>query len=152
MGEQATGPEIQSRAAAILQQVKEMGYRITGSRRLILAEILSQEGHFTAQQITERVHHRHSSIGRSTIFRTFDLLLELGFVQKIHLESGEHGYVICDRSHHHHLVCSDCGAVFDFAESLIENTLYKIAARRHFKIDSHALEIYGRCAGCSRRV
>ena len=53
--------------------------------------------------------------------------------------------------HHHHLVCSECGAVSDFASGDLEGLLDDIARRTGYRVDAHRLEVYGLCPDCRAR-
>ena len=85
------------------------GYRLTEPRRALAALIADQDGHFTAAELVVAARDRRLGIGRATVFRTLDVLTEVGAVERLDLPSGEHAYVGCEPAHHHHVVCSRCG-------------------------------------------
>jgi Fur family ferric uptake transcriptional regulator len=73
-------------------------------------------------------------------------------VERVDLPSGDHAYVACEPAgHHHHLVCSTCGRSTEVAELGLDRTLDRIEASTGFQIESHRLELFGRCADCQRK-
>src|SRR5215212_1838772 len=61
--------------------LKDRGYRLTNQRRIIVHE-LEGERHLSAEEIYDRVKGGHPELGLSTVYRTLDLLTELGIVRK----------------------------------------------------------------------
>jgi Fur family ferric uptake transcriptional regulator len=91
-------------------------------------------------------------VGRATVFRTLKLLQEVGTVCQVVLDDGTLQYRLTPGGHHHHIVCSRCGAVNDFASCDIQGLLSEIADRTGYAIDAHRLEVYGRCAACRSTI
>lgn len=89
-------------------------------------------------------------VGRATVFRTLRLFQELGVVCQVVLDDGAVAYSLSSDGHHHHLVCSNCGAVRNFASTDIEDLLQKLARRTGYDVAAHRLEVYGRCAECQQ--
>ena len=95
----------------MIAALDDAGYRLTGRRREVAELIAAREGHFTAADLILDARSRRLAIGRATIFRALDLLTELKLLERLDLPEGEHAYVTCEPSHHHHVVCSSCGRV-----------------------------------------
>ena len=93
-------------AAPMIAALDDAGYRLTGRRREVAELIAAREGHFTAADLILDARSRRLAIGRATIFRALDLLTELKLLERLDLPEGEHAYVTCEPSHHHHVVCS----------------------------------------------
>ncbi len=138
--------------AEILEQLDKEGYRLTGPRRLVLEEVAGRDAPFTSADLWASVQRSAPSVGRATVFRTLDLLTKLGVVQRIHEDASGgrcHAYIVCDQSHHHHLICSGCGSVADFHEDRTLDALVReIERRTDFKVEGHRLELVGQCAEC----
>ena len=98
-------------AAPLVAAMGSAGYRLTEPRRAVAELIAAREGHFSAADLMDDARVRRLGIGRATIFRSLDLLTELGVLERLDLPSGEHAYVPCEPVHHHHVVCSACGRV-----------------------------------------
>ena len=93
----------------IVTALEGAGYRLTEPRRSLAALIADQDGHFTAADLVYAARDRRLGVGRATVFRTLEVLEEIGAVERLDLPSGEHAYVGCEPAHHHHIVCSGCG-------------------------------------------
>jgi Fur family ferric uptake transcriptional regulator len=132
----------------ITLKLEARGYRVTPSRRAVIAAALQQERHFTVDDLIARCR----GAGRATVFRTVRLLTELGVVCRVLLEDGSLHYRVSQRGHHHHLVCTDCGAVQDLDQCAITDLVRELAQSTGYEIDNHWLELYGRCAACRTRV
>jgi len=107
----------------------------------MVLEAVSTEQH----QSLDEIRARCPEVGLVTIYRTLDLLWEIGAVRRLDLGDGSRYELAAD--HHHHLICEECGRVVEFEECPIDvGTLP--TPRDGFEISSHSVEIYGRCAGC----
>jgi Fur family transcriptional regulator, ferric uptake regulator len=126
----------------------DAGYRLTEARRAIADLIERRTGHFTAADLVADARRRRMGIGRATIFRTLDVLAELAAVERIDLPTGEHAYVACEPSHHHHVVCSVCGRSQDIDDAGWRAVVSGIERRTGYRIDDHRLELFGRCPDC----
>lgn len=134
----------------LLQRVGRAGYRITTPRRAILEQIAACEGQFTASDVLQRVAAVTPEIGRATVFRTIELLLNLGALERVHTgDERRDAYVICRDGHHHHLVCSVCGTVAETAGCTIGEAVAAMARQAGYEVEHHWLEIVGRCPRCT---
>ncbi len=130
---------------ALERRVAGSGHRITAPRRTLLGSMQQLGDHFTAEELAAAA----PSVGRATVFRTLRLLQEIGTVCQVILDDGTLEYRLASGGHHHHVVCSACGAVDDFANADIEALLGALASLTGFTIEAHRLELYGRCARCT---
>ncbi len=126
------------------RRVTRYGRRLTAPRRALLGAMQQLGDHFTAEALLAAA----PEVGRATVFRTLRLLQEIGTLCQVVLDDGTVEYRLTSGGHHHHIVCSQCGAVNDFAACDIQDLLDEIASRTGYAIDSHRLEVYGRCAAC----
>ena len=126
----------------------EHGYRLTPARRLILSALADSGGHLSADELTERVRQRATGVGRMTVYRTLDLLCDLGLLRPVYQGTGAAHYILLEDGHHHHLVCSRCSRVVEFDECALGDLPARIAARYGFRVEGHLLELYGVCADC----
>ena len=135
-------------AAPFLTALERAGYRLTEPRREIAALIADRTGHFAAADIVEEARSRRLGIGRATVFRTLDALSEAGVVERIDLPSGEHAYLACEPTHHHHVVCKRCGQSRDVDDARVRSVVRDVARRTGYRIDDHRLELFGLCPDC----
>lgn len=133
---------------AISLNLEARGYRVTPSRRAVIAAILAQTGHFAADDLAARC----GGAGRATVFRTIRLLTELGVVCRVLLEDGSKHYMVSQRGHHHHLVCTACGKVQDLDQCAITDVVRELSEATGYEVEGHWLELYGRCAECRAKV
>ena len=134
--------------APLLTALDRSDYRLTAPRRAVAELIADRTGHFSAADLVDAAHARHLGVGRATIFRTLDLLIELGRLERIDLPSGEHAYVACEPTHHHHLVCSRCGRGVDIGDAGLRTLVREVARRTGYRVDDHRLELFGLCPDC----
>ncbi|MPZ98165.1 MAG: transcriptional repressor [Dehalococcoidia bacterium] len=120
------------------------GYRLTAPRRALLEAMQDLDDHFTAEDVVTAA----PEVGRATVFRTLRLMQDIGVVCQVVLDDGSVAYRLTSGGHHHHMVCSQCGAVADFTSHDIEDVLQQLADRTGYEIDAHRLEMYGRCPRC----
>jgi Fe2+ or Zn2+ uptake regulation protein len=133
----------------ILEQLRSRGFRNTGPRRAVVAAAARRRGRFTASDILEDV--RPQRVGRATVFRTLDLLADLGILERLHSDS-HHAYTLCSPEHHHHLVCTGCARVEEIVSPAAERVVRAIAQRAGFRVEGHLLEIVGLCQRCQQDV
>jgi Fur family transcriptional regulator, ferric uptake regulator len=133
----------------LAERLRCAGYKITPSRMAVL-EVIAQEGeHLNPNEVLDQAKAIHSGIGRATVYRTLELLTQLGIVRPIYV--GESGPIyIRAEGGHHHLVCSNCGRIVDFDRCASEEIAKELAAQHGFDITSHLLEFYGLCPDCQQ--
>lgn len=124
--------------------LKRSGHRLTGTR-LTVVEALDREQPCSIEELCTAV----PSVGRATVFRTMKLLQELDVVCRVPLEDGAARYRLSDSdAHHHHLVCRGCGAVQEFSDPALDRRIAARAEAADFRLEGHAVELYGTCANC----
>ncbi|MGI8999481.1 MAG: Fur family transcriptional regulator [Candidatus Limnocylindria bacterium] len=124
------------------------GERVT-QQRLIVADTLARAGRqLTAAQLYDQVRDRQPSLGRATVFRTVERLVEAGVARRLELEGHVYAYVACQPEHHHHLSCTSCGRVEEIPESWVKPIATRATERLGFEIDDARLDFYGRCSAC----
>ncbi len=126
------------RLGAMIGRIRGRGYKAT-PQRLAVLRALAEEQH----QSLEEIRARCPEVGMVTVYRTLDLLSEIGAVRRLELGDGLRFELAED--HHHHLVCESCGDVSEFEECPLDLRLLRDV---DFEISSHSLEIYGRCTVC----
>ena len=138
-------------ASEIVSAFETAGYRLTSPRRALAALIASRGGHFTAEDLLGESRRRRLGVTRATIFRSLDVLADLGVVERLDLPSGAHAFVACEPTHHHHVVCSSCGRTTGFDDPGIERIAKAIGRDTGYRIDTHRLELFGLCPACRKQ-
>jgi Fur family ferric uptake transcriptional regulator len=147
----------------VLASLSAKGHRVTGPRKAILDRITRYTQPFSAEQLWVDLggnpRNGTGPIGRATIYRTVDLLVDENWLARVHWSrsketaaESEHAYVPVDQGHQHHLVCKGCGLVVTFEGCDIDEVLGGLARRLNFRVDGHWLEAYGLCQACQRRT
>lgn len=130
--------------------LRKRGYRLTPQRQLVL-EAVERLEHSTPDDILAEVRKTANGVNISTVYRTLELLEELGLVSHAHLGHGAPTYHLADRHHHMHLVCRDCSGVIEADVSLASAFTDRLRDAFGFETDMKHFAIFGRCAKCSAR-
>lgn len=130
------------------QILRSRGYRLTNQRRVIVRE-LEGERHLSAEEIYDRVKEEHPELGLSTVYRTLDLLHELGIVRKEDFGEGYSRYELTTERMHHHARCRRCGKVIEFNEELMEYLTLQVERETGFITDSYEITLHGLCRECA---
>lgn len=133
------------------KDLRERGYRLTPQRQLVL-EAVDRLGHATPDDILCEVRRTASAVNVSTVYRTLELLEELGLVSHAHLGHGSPTYHLADRHHHIHLVCRDCDKVLEADVATAGPFAERLRAEFGFETDVRHFAIFGRCADCVRKA
>ena len=139
-----------SQSGDIVSKLSEQGYRLTPQRMMILSAIENSDDHISAEEIYAQVVAKYPYVNISTVYRTLELLKQLGLVTETDLGGGRVRYHPADKGHHHHLVCTECGAIIDLDESLLSSLKGTLLREYKFSADLRHLAIFGRCANCSK--
>jgi Fur family ferric uptake transcriptional regulator len=128
--------------------LRARGYRLTPQRQLVL-EAVAMLGHATPEEIATRVRETASGVNISTVYRTLELLEELGLVTHTHLGHGPPTYHAATDDDHVHLVCRVCGDVSETAPGLVDGVVRELRETVGFHADVGHLAIFGTCRGCA---
>ncbi|MBM3165943.1 MAG: transcriptional repressor [Chloroflexi bacterium] len=131
-----------------IMQLQQRGYRLTPQRMMVVDALHGGADHISAEEIHEQVRARYPYANISTVYRTLDLLKELGLVTEVALGDGRVRYHPAEKGHHHHLVCQKCGVVFDLPETAISDFGDVLSREYGFLADLRHLAIFGLCAEC----
>jgi Fur family ferric uptake transcriptional regulator len=121
-------------------------------QRAAVAELLDDLDEFrSAQDLHEELRKRGEGIGLTTVYRTLQSLADAGEVDVLRTDTGEAIYRRCSQHHHHHLVCRMCGRTVEVEGPAVEKWADRVAEENGFSEVSHTVEIFGTCAGCTKR-
>ncbi|MBW8485338.1 Fur family transcriptional regulator [Actinomadura parmotrematis] len=130
------------------QELRAKGYRVTPQRQLVLEAVTNLE-HATPEEICTEVQRTAQGVNISTIYRTLELLEELGLVRHAHLGHGPPNYHLAAEAEHIHLVCRACGRAEDADPKAAASLAETLHGRSGFVTDVHHLTVYGRCRDCA---
>lgn len=135
----------------IVEILKSKQYKLTPQRIAIIKSMLESKKPLSASEAYSLVRQQHPNVSLDTVYRSLNLLCQLGVVTKINIANRERELFELS-THHHHLVCLKCNDVFCINCCPIEkNTpLLEAAATHEFEITGHAFEVYGYCQKCRK--
>jgi Fur family ferric uptake transcriptional regulator len=133
-----------------IERVAQAGHRSGGARRAVIESLARQGCCRSAQEIFDGLRADGRRVGIATVYRTLDLLVGLGLVQRLDLVSGVSHYepALPGGEHHHHLVCVACGEVRPFEDPGLERALAGTARRSDYTVADHDVVLRGRCPTC----
>jgi Fur family ferric uptake transcriptional regulator len=134
----------------IVKKLTDKGYRLTPQRLMIVSAIEDSDGHISAEEIYAQVATKYPQVNISTVYRTLELLKQLGLVFETDFGEGRVRYHPAEKGHHHHLVCTGCGTVIDLDESLLSSLRDMLLREYKFDADLKHLAIFGRCPKCQK--
>ena len=129
------------------QELRAKGYRVTPQRQLVL-EAVTALRHGTPEEICTKVQRTASGVNISTIYRTLELLEQLGLVTHTHLGHKPPTYHLATEADHVHLVCRECGEVYDVSPAVAGGLVEVLERDYGFQTDVQHLTVYGRCGEC----
>ena len=132
----------------MIESLREVGYRLTPQRMLILSIIHDSKGHITAEEIHSRVVKQYPFVDISTVYRTLQLLKKLRLVSETDLGGGRVQYELTQEARHHHLVCRQCGATYPLDDEVIDPLRERLLEKHGFQADMEHFAIFGLCREC----
>src|ERR1700743_2068995 len=129
------------------EQLRARGYRVTPQRQLVL-EAVARLGPATPEEIGAQVQQPARGVNPSTIYRTLELLEQIGMVTHAHLGHGAPTYHLATHADHVHLVCRDCGEITEVGPDAIRPLITALEDQHGFETDVGHLTVFGRCRNC----
>ena len=144
------GPEPARAAVAQLGAfIAERGLKQSRQRTLIVETFYAMGGHVPVERLVSEVRRQEPRVSVATVYRTMKLLAECGLAMPRQFGEAQTLYEpVGGRGHHDHLICTICGRIVEFENERIEALQRRVARTHGFEVESHKLELYGRCAGC----
>jgi len=133
----------------LIRTLRENGFRLTKPRQQILTILTTTP--LSVAEVMELLRNKHIYIDKVTVYRALGCFTKLGIVGKTQFGDNIAKFeMIKDSHHHHHAVCTECGAVEDIPlnETSLINNVKKLTS---FHIQSHVLEFFGLCTKCSKQ-
>jgi Fur family ferric uptake transcriptional regulator len=130
--------------------LREQGLPVTQQREAVAEVVFSSSEHLSVDDIEQELRRSGQRIGKATIYRTLDLLVESHLAEEHDFGEGFKRYEhrLSRQPVHEHLICMECGAVTEFRSRELENVESRVAAEYGFRPSRHRLEIYGLCKHC----
>ena len=124
--------------------------RNTWQREAVREALSTTEGFVSAQALHSGLRDGGSSIGLATVYRALNDLATEGEADTLQQE-GESLFRACTPgSHHHHLICRNCGTTVEIEADAVEHWAQQVAAQHGFTAPQHIVDVFGLCPECSR--
>ncbi len=124
-------------------------YRLTKQRSAVL-RALGDGTHLSAETVLERVRAEMPGVSLGTIYRTLDILREIGLVQLFSFGGSAAQYEAALEKHDH-MLCSVCRTLTNVKAEGLGDIARAIALREDYSDVDYSLTIVGRCPDCTRR-
>ena len=129
--------------------LRERGYRMTPQRLAIVRIIAEDARHPTVDQVFETVHERFPTTSRATVYKTFELLKDVGELLEFEFNEGGNRYDAKRVGPHAHVLCDGCGRMDDIEVDVADGSLLAVAnANSSFEVTRQRIEFYGLCPKC----
>ena len=138
--------------AAVVQRLRDQGLRWTPQRSTVIEVLAESNGHITAAELVDRCRTRDPSTIPSTVYRTLDVLEELGLVRHGHRADGREEFHVLPAAEHGHLHCAECGATWEIGREQAAGVASALRAGDGFEIDIGHVTLVGRCRECAGRA
>jgi Fur family ferric uptake transcriptional regulator len=126
------------------ERLREKGYRLTPQRELILEAVVTLE-HATPDEVLAEVRRHSTAVNASTVYRTLEVLEELGLVRHAHLSDRAPTYHTTSEHEHFHLVCRNCHKVISVDPDVLTPLSERLRAEHGFSVDIGHLTVFGLC-------
>lgn len=139
------------------RKFKGCGYRMTVPRKAIMDVLSNTDEHLSAEEIYMKAHNIYPNVGLTTVYRTLELLAQMGMLVKFDFGDGRARYELAEgqgKGHHHHLICTNCNRIIEYREFIDEEMEFLHRAEKglskkyNFQIKSHIIQFYGICDSC----
>ena len=126
--------------------------RNTRPRRIIaerLVELAKSGGDFSMDDLWQDLRQREPRLGRATVYRSVEMLVNAGLLDRVEFADGTHRYRVCGGDeHHHHLTCTSCHRVVDVDVCIPPEQFAALSEKTNFSIEGHSITLFGRCSIC----
>jgi Fur family ferric uptake transcriptional regulator len=135
--------------AGVPARLRARGLRWTPQRRALIEVLSRTDGHVTGAELVDRCREVDPATIPSTVYRTLDLLEELGLVRHGHGADGREEFHVLPDQEHGHLHCEGCGGAWEIGAGEAAELVASLRRSRGFEVDLSHVTIVGRCAGCA---
>lgn len=142
-------------------RLKGYGYRMTQGREAVLNALSASKDHLSADDIYMKIRPLYPGVGLTTIYRTLDILVNLGMVLKFDFGDGRARYELIEEekatTHHHHIVCTKCRKITNYKNfgekelKLFDKLEKSLSKKFNFEIKNHVVQFLGICGNCLKQ-
>lgn len=134
----------------------ESGYKTRQREQILQLLLAHQEEHFSVDRIVDCLRAQQQQVGRSTVYRYLEKLVQAGKARKYYIEEGagacyQYAGEQSSCHEHFHLKCTSCGRLIHVECNYLEQVSEHVLAHHSFTIDHTKTVLYGLCADCAAR-
>jgi Fur family transcriptional regulator, ferric uptake regulator len=130
-------------------RLRARGLRSTTQRRTVIEALASADGHVTGAELVDRCRRVDPATTPSTVYRTLDVLEELGLVRHLHGADGREEYHVLPTSEHGHLYCAACGVTTEIDATRAAAIASAVRRADGFEVEIDHVTLVGRCRECA---
>lgn len=131
------------------ERLRSRGWRITPQRRAVAEALSGSDLHLTAEEVFARARSVVPEISRATVYNALRELVEMGELDEVQISPGPALYDPNALVEHHHLVCSNCGRIYDIHPRGVEHVRLDRADEAGAVVERVEVIIHGTCASCA---
>jgi Fe2+ or Zn2+ uptake regulation protein len=132
-------------------QLSEQGYKLTRQRKAVVEIVAQAHTRLNAADVFTRAQRVCPDLGLTTVYRTLEILEQMGVIRRVHLDDGCEGFALAPAEHGHHLICSRCQETIEFEDCNLNALLKRVSEQTGFAIEQHWLELVGLCPKCQKK-
>jgi Fur family ferric uptake transcriptional regulator len=136
----------------VRERLHERGLRWTPQRRLLVDVLAQTDGHITAAELVERCRAEDPEVTPSTIYRTLDVLEDVGLIRHAHGLDGREEFHVRPVREHGHMHCTVCHRAWEIGADEVAGLVGDFERTRGFRVDLGHLSIIGVCTDCRDRA
>ena len=136
---------------AVRDRLHERGLRWTPQRRLLVGVLAETDGHITGAELVERCRALDPQTTPSTVYRTLDVLEDIGLIRHAHGLDGREEFHVLPSIEHGHLHCSSCGKAWEIEADEVKGLVRDLERQQGFRVDLGHLSVVGICRDCRQR-
>jgi Fur family transcriptional regulator, ferric uptake regulator len=134
--------------STVRDRLRERGLRWTPQRRTLIEVLSRTDGHVTGSELVDRCRDLDPTTIPSTVYRTLDVLEEIGVIRHSHAADGRQEFHVLPSIEHGHLMCRECRATWEIPAAEAAELVAALESRRGFRVDVSHLSISGTCGAC----
>jgi Fur family peroxide stress response transcriptional regulator len=144
-------PDPETRLKEMVAKLKERNCRLTPQRLAVLEILAASEGHPSVERIYEQIQPDFPMTSLATVYKTVNLLREMGEVFELSLNDSGNRYDGNKPYPHPHLICTQCDAIEDLEVDVLTDIPQQVARGTGYRIVSHRLDFFGICPKCQAK-
>jgi Fur family ferric uptake transcriptional regulator len=139
------------------KELRDRKYRMTPQREQVLKVFVETNSeHLGAEEVYRYLLNKKLNVSKATVYRTIDLLVELGFLRKLQFGEGVYRYELVDREgRHSHFICNSCGRIYELKGELspdkVMSMYVEFLKNKGYIVEEIDLKFRGICPKCSKK-